>query len=219
MADIPILFSTPMVKALLAGQKTTTRRVLNRLKRFGKITEFGRTGTPGLDWAFRDRDMLWHELTHDELLQYLPYQVGDRLYVRESFCRSADGPAYMADYPGDPAGLGWKPSIHMPKAYSRLTLLVTDVKIERLQGISREDAIAEGLRLASNQVEEFFRWPEPLHERLWLSPIAAYRWLWDQINAKREGGKYSWDANPWVVAPVFEVHHCNIDHMEMANVS
>lgn len=86
MADRPIIMSGPMVRALLDGRKTMTRRVIKRLLRFGPITEFGRSTTPGYDWCFRDREMRRHDLTHDELLSYCPYGVpGDRLWLRETF--------------------------------------------------------------------------------------------------------------------------------------
>ena len=94
----------------------------------------------------------------------------------------------------------------MRRRASRLTLIVTEVRVERLQDISRADAIAEGLTLASNVMEEFWRWPEPHHKNLWLSPPAAYRHLWNAIN-----GADAWDANPWIVAITFTVEKRNID--------
>ena len=81
--------------------------------------------------------------------------------------------------------------------------------MQRLQEISRDDAIAEGLRLASAHIEQFWRWPPPLDSQMWLSPIEAYRHLWSQIN-----GLGSWEANPWVTATTFTVHRCNLDAME-----
>lgn len=174
-----------MVLALLAGRKTQTRRLAT--------SPLHRT------------------------------EVGDRLWVRETFqhwrgSASHKTAVYAADDTWLDHGSGetfvdkvtWltpaTPPIHMPRWASRLTLEVTDVRVEHLQAISRADAIAEGLCLASDHIEEVWRWPEPDHEGLWLSPRAAYRWLWGQLH-----GRESWDANPEVVALTFEVKRGNID--------
>ena len=132
---------------------------------------------------------------------FLPYRPGDRLWVRESIDRmSEQGDAeigYMADWPGDdPRGLGWRPSIHMPRWASRITLIVTEVRVQRLQAISRGDAMAEGCPF-SNMADG----PDP---RDW------YRDLWNDLNAKRG---YGWDTNPWVVAVSFQVRAGNIDRL------
>ncbi|EFO33963.1 hypothetical protein TRICHSKD4_1085 [Roseibium sp. TrichSKD4] len=79
------LFTGSMVIGLLEDRKTQTRKVMNKLLRFGPITEFGPSDTRGYDWHFRDREMRWHDLRHDELLKVLPYQVGDLRYVREAW--------------------------------------------------------------------------------------------------------------------------------------
>jgi len=218
MTDRPIIFSGPMVRALLAGRKTQTRRLLN----------------PQPDTFLVDGAECKVEAVHvqgDALprvatglcltSQKVPYAKGDRLYVRETwngqqYAVEDEGPAYTgtqpyaADFKGTPV-LKWKPSIHMPRWASRLTLLVDDVRIERLQAISRADAIAEGLSLASSQIEEFWRWPKPYHENLWLSPPAAYRHLWNELH-----GPDAWDANPWVVALTFRVERGNIDQIGAA---
>ena len=94
----------------------------------------------------------------------------------------------------------------MPRWASRLTLIVETVRVEPLQAISRSDAIAEGLSLASAVIEEFWRWPEPYHAGHWLSPPAAYRWLWNELH-----GAGSWETNPDVLALTFRVERRNID--------
>ena len=185
MKKRPILMSAPMVRALLDGSKTQTRRMLKM------------------------PHGLWETSPSGELVPIpsnCPYgQPGDRLWVRESFsgpyCMEAqDGMAaaapstwvhesriwYWAD--GQPTHGDWtrpRPSIHMPRWASRITLEVTDVRVERLQDISEADAIAEGCPPnATNAPDDI--------SRFW------YRLLWDQIN-----GPGSWDANPWVWCVTF----------------
>ncbi|MCH2238771.1 MULTISPECIES: hypothetical protein [Sphingomonadales] len=245
MSDRPILFSAPMVRALLAGTKTQTRRVLKPQPARKIIPcHFSDTG--------------WANATADELgctCEPFPsprFAVGDRLWVKESWWiatrysygttpggdelpppqlayRRGDPVHYAAD--GNPPNCAnrhygpdglrgrmfaapdpyavWhrKVSIHMPRWASRLTLTVTDVRVERLQDISRDDAIAEGLTHKAGVIEpDWWMLPEPLHQGRWLSPVAAYRFLWNEIN-----GPGAWDANPWVVAVSFEVRKGKID--------
>lgn len=217
MTDIPIIFSAPMVRALLDGRKTMTRRLAWR------ETNINREPAPGATVIS----------SGTKTLTTTPWQKtkpGDRLWVRET-CKAEeradgyDGVRYVADGTWvmieDSAASAdrWVdlnhyrkqrgatvPPIHMPRWASRLTLTVTGVKIERLQEISRADAIAEGLQLVSQEIEQFFRWPEPFHENIWLSPRAAFQWLWNTLH-----GAGSWDANPEVVAISFKVVKQNID--------
>ncbi|MCB1534883.1 MAG: hypothetical protein KDJ44_09195 [Rhodoblastus sp.] len=206
MTDRPIIFSATMVRALLDGSKTQTRRLVKP--------------QPGdIDRVFQMDDGSWHVTAHDgshmSALR-IPYAPGDRLWVREAWAKVSVAPivatidapwtVYRACDNRTDYGGPWKPSIHMARNQSRLTLIVEGVKVERLQDISREDAIAEGLTLASAQIEQFWRWPEPLHENLWLSPKIAYADLWRTIH-----GPGAWDANPWVAAISFRVVKSNID--------
>ena len=165
MRERPILFSAPMVRAILAGTKTQTRRVCKGQRELSNV--------------------------HDFQIDRCPYgQLGDRLWVRETWLRhSVNVPndyLYRADHPDDgtigPAHGGWKPSIHMPRWASRITLEITDVRVERLQDISARDAWAEGITPSPDV--------DPYHE---------YRDLWESIN-----GPGSWDANPWVWAVSFK---------------
>ncbi|AHE56052.1 hypothetical protein [Sphingomonas sanxanigenens] len=246
--DRPIIFSAPMVRALLAGRKTQTRRVIKlptKTHSGGPIyerpdmggweaTTHGGAGcfTIGKDGARQSVPELvgiWHQTTGTCVAA--AYQPGDRLYVREHW-RSTPAyddlaPAEMGGdepvlYIADDATLNWaeadgtrrgrhRQAMHMPRWASRVTLIVDDVRCQPLQDISREDAIAEGLALASNAIEEFWRWPEPHHENLWLSPPAAYRHLWNSLH-----GADAWDANPWVVALTFRVERGNIDNLGSA---
>ena len=191
MTERPILFSAPMVRALLAGTKTQTRRVVKPRK----DPDFGCQMAPG-------------EIAGDENLERLsPYgKPGDRLWVRETWmpdppiddswastqwagCRDgkiAGVPErfrhprfcnYAADWLHGP--VSWTPSIHMPRWASRILLEITSVRVERLQDITRGDAMAEGC-------------PFPNMANA-TSPRDWYAALWEEING---GG--SWDANPWV---------------------
>ena len=190
----PIIFSAPMVRALLAGEKTQTRRVV-KMKPHQQIEE----RDDGAPWPW-----MYDNERDAEAWLVCPYgQPGDRLWVRESWspdppdvdgwgytawagCREgqiAGVPErfrhprfcnYAADWLHGP--IRWTPSIHMPRWASRITLEVISVRVERLQDISEADAAAEGVHTDPDC---------PAYD--------AYQALWEQIN-----GKGSWDANPWV---------------------
>lgn len=189
MTDRPIIFSAPMVNALLAGRKSQTRRVLKPLPR---RTIFFDAKAAGLDQ-----------------FQEPPYAPGDRLYVREAIDKASDrdGVFYRADYEaqhGDATGLGWRPSIHMPRWASRLTLTVTEVRVQRLQEISAGDSIAEGVECETCTAMG----QSACHGRGCFASIDAYRTLWNSLH-----GPDAWDANPWVVALTFNVKRGNIDQI------
>ena len=99
MADRPASFAPPMALALHLDRKTQTRRLLRKLLKFGPISDFGRSTASCFDWQFRDRAGRLYDLTHARLLKHLPYQVGDRLYVRESIRGEISTTAYY--------GIGW----------------------------------------------------------------------------------------------------------------
>lgn len=203
MREHPILFSGPMVRAILADQKTQTRRVLKQAT--GPSLSVSIEDEPGvaeLSWLHGDGP--GYEVHETIKRVCCPYgQLGDRLWVRESFsgpwCMEAQGGCaavppskwgegsriwYWAD--GNPDFGDWtkpRPSIHMPRWASRITLEITDVRVQRLQDISEADCIAEGIThadLPSNPQDD-------QRARTW------YRGLWEQIN-----GADSWAANPWV---------------------
>ncbi len=202
----PILFNGAMVRAILSGQKTVTRRPIKG----NQIPTYIKSDSPEHQWMAVVQDHpRWgfgafgatEEECAAELAMYggCPYgRQGDRLYVRETFNRTNPGGAegvyyYRAD--GEfPKSIGggkftdaesWKPSIHMPRAASRILLEITGVRVERLQDISRSDIRAEGLQcppeLASDDVSPNYRDWYP----------AAWKELWNST-----GG--DWDANPWV---------------------
>ncbi len=247
MTDRPILFSGPMTRALLEGRKTQTRRILKPQPPadMGLVGVYAPALTAVFGYVTPDADF-------KVPLRYMP---GDRLWVREAWKpipKSRPGGYFV---PGSPfygldafyqadgncplwANGPWKPSIHMPRWASRLTLIITDVRVERLQEISEADALAEGVihQDPTPDDEDWnLRWsaeqglaPEPMSpvwlapgtrqdygprrdEPLWgPTPEFAFRLLWDSLNASRGFG---WDANPWVVALTFNVIRQNIDAM------
>jgi len=227
MAERPIIFSAPMVQALLAGRKTQTRRIISGVPMFS--AEYDKEWRPNVlppsgslphEWSW------WEGPAHGPSLYHkarLPYAPGDRLYVREAFrfdaewdgCKPsvfdrADAILYDADAAqmkglwGDPFKPGrLRPSIHMPRWASRITLAVTEVRVQRLNDISEADAKAEGAGYEMND--------------LGFSPIsgqphgcrsfrAGFARLWNSIH-----GPAAWDANRWVVAISFTVAKGNID--------
>jgi hypothetical protein len=198
----PILFSAPMVRALLEGRKTQTRRPVTRLCSFGPITEFGASTTRGYDWHFRNKRMLWNDISTARLMECCPYgKPGDRLWVRETFgvppwSKEPGDVAYRADLTDDMSERAvrrlagnstapWTPSIHMPRWASRITLEVTGVRVQRLQDISEEDARAEGVTPSTAACSCDGQCARRHRD--------AYALLWDSIN-----GAGAWAANPWV---------------------
>lgn len=204
MADRPIIFSAPMVCALIEGRKTQTRRVLKR-NPSGTYPIYDKGQNVG--WSSEP----WPP--GPGLVCHTTYRPGDRLWVREAIAKdSAKGNKvyYRADHSGDPSGLGWRPSIHMPRWASRLTLTVTDVRVQRLQDISEADAIAEGverLQVSTGQ-NRFSREVTGKWEGWFNAPTAqeVFANLWNSLHGPR-----AWDANPWVVALTFTVEQRNID--------
>lgn len=206
MADRPIIFSAPMVRALLDGRKTQTRRVLNPQpyaavagwqKVFAEPPYFealDHAGKP-LPCAVPDGK--------DSCSPYpkLRYALGDRLYVREA--HAFDGPTVRYYATDDVHELRRKrPSIFMPRWASRLTLTVTDVRVQRLCDISLGDCWAEGCETARDLIKT-----KVIPQGAAL-PFAEFRDLWNSLH-----GPDAWAANPWVCAISFKVHRCNIDQM------
>ena len=192
MKEHPILFSTEMVQAILEGRKTQTRRI------FKGTTEHREPYNP----AYLER---WR--SNDGWKQICPYgQVGDRLWVRETFKHFAnkwDGTNWQSCITYKAGNLTvydswdyepprekwwnkstildhWQPSIFMPRWASRITLEITDIRVERLQEITEEDAVAEGIMPEQHPFD--------------APPAMRYATLWDSINGK----KHSWESNSWV---------------------
>lgn len=196
MKASPILFSAPMIRALLEGRKTMTRRVVK----------------PQPDYEIVGGGSCWNDPKTGKRI-CCPYgQQGDLLWVRETWAPvgacARGGAWYKADteWPSDPYFDRWKPSIHMPRWASRLTLKLTDVSVERLQDIWEDDAVAEGLY----RYEEGDYNGDPDGNDASMNEdtaTSAFVHLWDSINAKRG---YSWESNPWVWALTFEVIRKNV---------
>jgi hypothetical protein len=235
--ELPILFSGPLVRAILEGRKTQTRRIFR----------FPTKCDPDYFEGWRDGSAYWNAMAQEIPVIPCPFgTAGDRLYVRETWAyfggdeylyqREPKSVAYRASFRPEPGqgidyipGGRWRPSIHMPRWASRLTLGVTDVRVERLQDISEEDARAEGLPLNTVMPERWTpddgwltpagldhveRFPdqdcgEDLCVRHRGRPELAYVFSarealalwWDHINGHREGA--SWEANPWVWCVTF----------------
>jgi hypothetical protein len=200
----PILFSGPMVQAILAGRKTQTRRIISSPSQKHDciaLVDYGHGFWPYLS------DDGESSITDDgnETPIKCPYGApGVRLWVRETFALWREGfdrrghvvyRADMKDKAGedfsrpDLMGLSkWYPSIHMKRVYSRITLEITEIRVQRLQEISEEDAKAEGVsvNLTAVLATEGRASASVCH-------TSAYIKLWDSINGER-----SWAANPWV---------------------
>lgn len=195
MADRPILFSAPMVRAILAGTKTQTRRAMRDQP--CELLDFNRGRL-----SIRVRGAVYQAFSPQFPPVRCPYgRPGDRLWVREAwapYMGKYGRPTYRADpeWQGVPAPRPdgrWRPSIHMPRAASRITLEVVSVRVERLQDISEADSIAEGIERSGE-----CNWRDYLDHphNDFTSARRSYRSLWDHIN-----GPGAWDANPfvWVV--------------------
>lgn len=221
MKETGLIFKAPLVRAILEGRKTQTRRIAKPVRH----PDLGNVYSPGAL-------VLEHEPQH-VINRACPYgQPGDRIYVRETWnwfdpqaipaeragqrapftgrqgsrqipwvtAYAADGPL---PYPGYYGKEHWRPSIHMPKWAARIWLEITGVRVEQLQEISEKDAVAEGIE----RTEDFFGCPcwrdysepeGPDASACPDDPIGSFRTLWEST-----GG--DWDANPWVWVVDFKV--------------
>lgn len=191
----PILMHGRSVQNLLAGRKTQTRRIVKpQPHHFGEHGLcFSRPDYPGV------YDCLWGPPLIEKRSPY--GQPGDLLYVRETWADEGDWIAYKADRRDedgclDPPGIKYRPSIHMPRWASRITLYLSDVRVERVQEISEDDAIAEGcFHGRGGGMAD----PSQLAE-------CHFPTLWDDTN-----GRGDWDRNDWVWVLEFDVIHANVD--------
>lgn len=209
MSEKPILFNTEMVRAILDGRKSCTRRVVKGY--IPKDAQFGYTGfTP--NGAISCRGIFETSRPgYGEKFFKVPYQPGDILYVRETVWQKV---GHYLDVDGETKTIwinefryvstdikphtGWnyswskRPSIHMPKAAARIWLKVTDVRAERLQDIDIDGIYKEGLSSMAVHAGD--------------KDIALKEWkiLWNSTIKKSDLDRYGWDANPWVWVIEFE---------------
>lgn len=187
MKERPILFSAPMVRAILGGTKTQTRRIIKPQPE----ARWNHVGGSAFCTGGHDRG---DDCDGDVVLS-CPYgQLGDRLWVRETWAKQPNGQAiYCADLNSDGVSrwaATWKPSIHMPRWASRILLEIVSVRVERLQDISEDDAQAEGIAYSERFCGYCIGEAEHFNSH---DPRQSYFSLWEAIN-----GAGSVIANPWV---------------------
>lgn len=209
MSTKPILFNTEMVRAILDGRKSCTRRIVNPQPQGRLCYTFagGDCGTWGYpsktayeNWG--DEYKLPEDITDEELKKRWnpPYHTDDILYVRETWRKGLERYIYRADYSdtekfyrgGKEIEMKWHPSIHMPKEAARIWLRVTNVRVERLQDITSKQICKEGI-----EVEE----PYVLNGE---EKRYAFSRLWDSTVKKSDLDRYGWNVNPWVWVIEFE---------------
>lgn len=226
MAIKPILFNTEMVRAILEGRKGATRRIVKGFIPDDAVwgyTAFTPKGYISCRGTFADG--------YGEKFFKLPCEPGDILYVRETWTEECGKYYYRADYESDyldpcetlsggyPAScrnhpgcdgcmatstrIHWHPSIHMPKEAARIWLKVTDVRVERLQKITNDEAVKEGIYVSNckdcNAPFGCDACPDEGYDE-----IDEFAELWDSTIKKSDIDRYCWDANPWVWVIEFE---------------
>ena len=218
MAIKPILFNTEMVRAILEGRKSCTRRIVKPQQLIGMLPDKCKNGAP--EEFLKEKKLMFKpycEMTGIELINTAykaPYQPGDILYVRETWehfeCCCCEGDEHRNCYREPQQSVlnkscgcymyratdeiygdaRWHPSIHMPKEAARIWLKVTDVRVERLQDMWASDVSKEGIR---------FNKPTAADEML-----KAFAKLWDSTIKKSDLDRYGWNASPWVWVIEFE---------------
>lgn len=200
MKERPILFNGDMVRAILSGQKTQTRRPMKPQPVY---------------YSVDDSPLSLSAAGISVLGSLCPFgDIGDRLWVKETFAQhpQCNQIAYKADHANyclrDLVFMStdgstffhtrWKPSIHMPRSLSRITLEITDINVERVQDITEEDARAEGVPWAEPIP---FREPPTIETTMAVEAKKEFRYLWDSFYVKRCLG---WESNPWVWAVKFK---------------
>lgn len=218
----PILFNTEMVRAILDGRKSCTRRIVKPQQLVGLLPDKCKNGVP--EEFLKEKKFMFKpycDMTDIELINTAykaPYQPDDILYVRETWCALPVNEAghmrghsvyyYKADRDLRPEGWrgNWHPSIHMPKEAARIWLKVTDVRVKRLQEITENGALkegAQGVRCDHDAIGAYgctdcmnTGWLEP--------PTLEFMGIWDSTIKKTELDRYGWNANPWVWVIEFE---------------
>lgn len=202
---LPILFNGDMVRAILDGRKTVTRRLIKPKQLIGILPDKCKNGMP--EKFLKEKKYMFKpycDMTDTELIKTSynpPYQPGDILYVRETWSEGYEEGTYIYRASDKLAGLPtfkesskliYHPSIHMPKEAARIWLKVTDVRVERLQEITSEQICREGVEV---------EYPHVLNGE---EKRYAFSTLWNSTIKKSDLDRYGWDANPWVWIIEFE---------------
>lgn len=183
MKERPILFSGELVRAILDGRKTQTRRVV-------KPRQLHCLPHETVDQSIDDM-----RYSQEGLMRCCPYGVpGDRLWVKEKYAFGGNG-VFYGDRTDGTVRIAWNNPLFMPKKYARIWLEIVSVRVERLQEISPKDAMFEGIKTQVH-LKKIGKFRYGIGD-VWSSKNApdAFRQLWDSLNAKRGFG---WDKNPWV---------------------
>lgn len=194
---LPILFNMKMVRAILDGRKSCTRRIIKpQPQGYFEVSEE--------PLYIYDTDGKQGKITP-------PYQPGDILYVRETWKQAPNGYYYYEDWQKDDIAdvTKWKPSIHMPKEAARIWLKVTDVRVERLQEITKLSVQKEGIEVDPKECAGKFDFITEL--------FLLFQKLWDSTIKKSDLDSYGWDANPYVW--VIEFERCEKPKEEKGNDS
>lgn len=207
---LPILFNENMVRAILDGRKTVTRRLIKPQQLIGLLPDKCKNGTP--EEFLKEKKYMFKpycDMTDAELIKTsykLPYQPGDILYVRETWCDdrqfthdSTPGRYFYKASESDDFTSKWHPSIHMPKEAARIWLKVNDVHVERLQKMNEVDTAKEGIRtdVQTRRLDD----PDFIEN---FGGIELFKNLWNSTIKKSDLDRYGWDANPWVWVIEFE---------------
>lgn len=197
MSVKPILFNTEMVRAILDGRKSCTRRIVKGFIPNNAVwgyTAFTPKGCISCRGTFADG--------YGEKIFKLPYQPGDILYVRETWFKGLKRYMYRADYTdaekyyknGKEVAIRWHPSIHMPKEAARIFLRVTNVRVERLQEIDGKEILEEGVNSLVHPDAFYFD----------MNQRELFESVWNSTIKKSDLDRYGWNANPWVWVIEFE---------------
>lgn len=208
----PIIFNTEMVRAILDGRKTVTRRIWKDWNRYA-VPDMSLYDADKKTYAVHTFEDPEHIKKLSMIERRCPICPGDILYVRETWCDDRqftkdDTPGqyfYKASSPDD-FEVKWHPSIHMPKEAARIFLKVTDVRVERLQDITNDGAIregAEGIR-CYHPSSELFGCTDCMNTGWLEPPIVEFMSIWDSTIKKSELDIYGWDADPYVWVIEFE---------------
>lgn len=189
-----------MVRAILDGRKSCTRRIVKPKQFVGLLPDKYKNGIP--EKFLKEKKLMFKpycDMTDAELISAAykaPYQPGDILYVRETWKKAPNGYYYYEDWQKDDIAdvTKWHPSIHMPKEATRIWLKVTDVRVERLQEITAESALAEG-------TDKYIHLNGKFDENAILT---SFMGIWNSTIKNSDLDRYGWNANPWVWVIEFE---------------